>query len=179
MLETPAAYFDSHRPTRHLELRESSWGRNNDHSVWLDQDGMWTWWNIYDAEVTMQHLGRLLNGRELSHELAGLLRQAMRELLLLEGSDWTFMISTWSTRDHAEWRASSHFNDFARLAALIEEAASGQPLSDEDRDYVRATAARDTLFADLDLNLFWRDKCAVREVDADAAPAERPSRRIG
>ena len=50
------------------------------------------------------------NWRELAAErddatLRDLVQQAARELLLLEASDWPFLISTWSARDYAEKRA--------------------------------------------------------------------------
>lgn len=162
-LETPAQYFDANRPSWHVELRESSWGLNNDHTVWLQPDANWVWWNIYEAETTMQHLGYVLDGREISPALAQVLRQAMRELLILEASDWTFMISTWSTRDHAERRALFHFNDFKRMAEMVEGMAAGDELSPEDRDYVHDTAVRNAIFPELDLNLFWQGKFHVRE----------------
>ncbi len=168
---TPSAHFDGHPPAWYVDLKESSWGRNNDNSVWLNEDGLWTWRNLYEAEATMQRLGSLLDGREVNAGVAGLLRQTMRELLLLEGSDWSFMISTWSTRDHAEWRAGCHFNDFKLLATLVERAALGDPLAAEDWEYIRQTSERDAVFAELDLNLFWPGRFHV----AQAAPA-RPAR---
>jgi 1,4-alpha-glucan branching enzyme len=171
-LETPAQYFDANGPARHVELRESSWGLNNDHSVWLRDDSKWVWWNVYEAETTMQHLGYLLDGREISPRLAQVLRQALRELLILEASDWTFMINTWSTRDHAERRAHAHFNDFKRMAEMVVRMAAGDDLSPEEWKYVRETSDRDAIFPELDLNLFWRGKFCVREAQS-VAPAER------
>jgi 1,4-alpha-glucan branching enzyme len=113
----------------------------------------------------------LLDGRQITADVAAVLRQAMRELLLLEGSDWPFMISTWSTRDHAEWRAVCHFNDFRRLALMVERAVLGDPLGAEDWEYLKQTAERDALFAELDLNLFWRGRFHVAEA-AQTRPSE-------
>jgi 1,4-alpha-glucan branching enzyme len=169
--DTPARHFDDHPPNWYVDLRESSWGRNNDHSVWLNEDGLWTWRNLYEAETGMQRLGRLLDGREIAADVAAVLRQTMRELLLLEGSDWPFMISTWSTRDHAEWRAVCHFNDFRRLALMVERAMLGDPLGPEDWEYLKQTSERDALFANLDLNLFWRGRFHVAEA-AQTRPSE-------
>jgi len=176
-LQTPAQYFDEHRPTWHVELRESSWGRNNDHSVWTNPDGLWVWRNIYEAETRMQHLGYVLNGREISHELAEVLRQAMRELLILEASDWTFMISTWSTRDHAERRANAHYSDFQRLAAMVGRMAAGETPGAEDWNHMRQTAERDAVFRDLDLNLFWRGHYKVTEASTNGSRRRLASAR--
>jgi 1,4-alpha-glucan branching enzyme len=162
-IETPSQYFDRQPPKWHVELRESSWGLNNDHTVWLHRDAQWVWRNIYEAETAMQHLGYLLNGREIGSQLADALRQAMRELLILEASDWIFMISTWSTRDHAERRSTFHYNDFKRLAHIVGRMAAGEAMSEDERNFVRETAARNAIFPELDLNLFWRGKFNVRE----------------
>jgi len=178
-IETPAQYFDTNRPNWHVELRESSWGLNNDHSVWTREDGKWVWWNIYEAETTMQHLGYLLDGSELSPALAQVLRQAMRELLILEASDWTFMINNWSTRDHAERRAHSHFDDFRRMAEMAGRMAAGAQLSAEERNYVRETCARDAVFPELDLNLFWRGRFNVREAGPSAGELPAASDAAG
>ncbi len=185
-IETPAQYFDANPPSRRVELRESSWGLNNDHSTWTREDGKWVWRDIYEAETAMQHLGYQLDGRELAPPLAQVLRQAMRELLMLEASDWTFMINNWSTRDHAERRAHGHFNDFRRMAAIAARMATDSQLSAEERAYLRETCARDAAFPELDLNLFWRGKFNVREgavadspaaaSNSAAAPAAAPAR---
>ena len=150
---------------------------NNDHSVWTREDGKWVWWDIYEAETTMQHLGYLLDGSELSPALAQVMRQAMRELLILEASDWTFMINNWSTRDHAERRAHSHFDDFSRMAEMAGRMAAGAQLNPEERNYVRETCARDAVFPELDLNLFWRGKFHLRE--AGPAAIEAPAASAG
>ncbi len=173
-LETPAQYFDANRPSARIELRESSWGLNNDHSTWTREDGRWVWDNIYEAEATMQRLGALLNGREIAPAIAQVVRQAMRELLLLGASDWTFMINNWSTRDHAEQRAHFHFNDFKRMAAIAEQMAAGAEPGPEEWQFARETMERDAVFPDpdLDLDLFWRGKFHVRE--ATAAPTASP-----
>jgi 1,4-alpha-glucan branching enzyme len=168
-IETPGQYFDANRPTWQVELRESSWGLNNDHTVWVREDGKWVWWSIYEAETMMQHLGYLLDGREITPALAQVLRQAMRELLILEASDWTFMINNWSTRDHAERRAHSHFNDFKRLYEMACEMAAGNEPGPDGWGFVRETCARDAVFPELELDLFWRGKFHVREANPAAA----------
>src|SRR5207245_2633471 len=57
--------------------------------------------------------------------LERLLRQAGRELLLLESSDWQFLITTFAARDYAELRVTEHAEAFERLATLAERRAAG------------------------------------------------------
>ncbi|KKL28618.1 hypothetical protein LCGC14_2373360 [marine sediment metagenome] len=51
-----------------------------------------------------------------------------RELLLLESSDWQFLITTWSARDYAENRIALHYDNFSRLYIMTNTYANGQNL---------------------------------------------------
>ena len=42
----------------------------------------------------------------------------MRELFVLQASDWQFMITNWSTRNLGEKRVTERHEDFKRLAKL-------------------------------------------------------------
>ena len=88
--------------------------------------------------------------------LADLVRQAARELLLLEASDWPFLISTWTARDYAERRAALHHQAFTRLAELARQRAEGEELSPEDISFLRECETRDALFPELDPNWWAR-----------------------
>jgi 1,4-alpha-glucan branching enzyme len=82
--------------------------------------------------------------------LQRLLRQLARELLLLESSDWQFLISTWSARDYAELRVGVHNAAFKRLAAAIEHYATNGNLPATDRAYLEELEEQDALFPDVD-----------------------------
>ena len=68
--------------------------------------------------------------------LQRVLKQAARELLLLQSSDWQFLISTWSAKDYAELRLALHAGDFNRLAAMVESFGRGKGGSDGDESFV-------------------------------------------
>jgi len=97
-------------------------------------------------------------------ELAGLyaerpdmqrvLKQLARELLLLESSDWQFLISTWSARDYAEVRCAEHFDTFQRLARMARELGEGHPVSDGDWLFLEHCEQRDAIFPDIDPRWF-------------------------
>jgi predicted glycosyl hydrolase (DUF1957 family) len=176
-LETPAMYFDANRPSWHLDLRESSSGPNNDHRAWLREENKWTWSNIYEAETAMQHLGYVLDGRETTPLLAQVLRQTMRELLILESSAWPLADSDPWSRSQAERCAHAHFNDFKHLASLVEWIAGGGDLSAEDANFVREAIERSPIFPDLDLNLFWRGKFHLGEAHPAASAEPRVARQ--
>ena len=54
----------------------------------------------------------------------GVLEQAARELLLLESSDWSFLVTTGQAKEYAIQRFTQHTERFNRLAESIE---AGRP----------------------------------------------------
>ena len=78
------------------------------------------------------------------------LKQAARETLLMQSSDWQFLISTWSARDYAELRFDYHYQTFQRLSKLLKSMAVGIEPTAEDWTFVEECEARDAVFADID-----------------------------
>jgi 1,4-alpha-glucan branching enzyme len=66
----------------------------------------------------MEHLVDLYPNSE--GDLQALLNQAARELLLLESSDWPFLVTTGQARQYAIERFQSHLSRFQELADLAE-----------------------------------------------------------
>jgi 1,4-alpha-glucan branching enzyme len=135
-------------PPASVALPEGSWGEGGDHRVWLNPDTEWTWDRVYSAEDEwVQLLGHLdRSGADFRRVLA----QATRELLLLEASDWQFLISTWAARDYAERRVAEHYAEFKRLAEMARGLADGHPLTPEAADLLRRLERQDFCFPDLD-----------------------------
>ena len=76
-------------------------------------------------------------------ELRRVLTQAARELLLLQASDWQFLITTGTARDYAERRVAEHYADFKRLSEMAHTVRGGQPLSVEAADTLRRLERED------------------------------------
>ncbi len=75
------------------------------------------------------------------------LKQAARELLLAQSSDWAFQIYQGTTADYAAARFNTHVWRFERLAASIERGAV-------DRDFLEESEGRDNLFPEIDFRVF-------------------------
>jgi 1,4-alpha-glucan branching enzyme len=75
------------------------------------------------------------------------LDQAARELLLAQSSDWAFIMKTGTSVEYALRRQKTHLHRFDRLATMAES-------GDHDEGYLRAVAARDSLFPDMDYRIF-------------------------
>lgn len=143
-LTTPGAYLASHRPTAEISIAECSWGHGGRHGTWANADTAWMWESLSRAEVLHRSLSK---GRgALRGPLLAMADQAGRELILLEASDWPFLVTTRQAKEYAEERFLRHFADY--------EALAGAALSGVDDDAAMAilnsAASRDSLFAWVD-----------------------------
>ena len=146
---TMGEYYDEHTPVDVVSLPEGSWGKGGFHWIWINDTTRWTWKHVYEAELIMQKAAQTYGTRR-DEPVVSLLKLLARELVLLESSDWQFLISTWAARDYAEMRFSNHNSDFLQVHNLLEKAASGEHLSEADEQLVNNISERDTLFRDID-----------------------------
>jgi 1,4-alpha-glucan branching enzyme len=93
-LTTAGGYLASIRPMEVITLPEGSWGEGGYHWIWLNDMNKWTWKHVYEAEEKMQELASRYGERKEDTELQDILKQAARELMLLESSDWQFLSSS-------------------------------------------------------------------------------------
>ncbi|MFC2076699.1 glycoside hydrolase family 57 protein [candidate division KSB1 bacterium] len=147
---TCGRYLEQYPPAHVISLPEGSWGKGGFHWIWLNEWTEWTWRHIYDDEAVMkQRAVQLAESKD--DEIVAILSQMARELLLLQSSDWQFLISTWSARDYAENRIGIHHENFERLTGLLDKRADGNELSAEDKQYLDNLIAVDRPFPDLEL----------------------------
>lgn len=140
-----------------ITLPEGSWGEGGFHYIWLNDQNSWTWKKIYAAEE--RFLSLVKHWRAKGNETAArVLKQAARELLLLESSDWQFLITTWSARDYAEERVSYHYDNFQKLCRLADEVNETGKISEEGREFVKNCEEKGKIFEDLDLAWWLVDK---------------------
>jgi 1,4-alpha-glucan branching enzyme len=158
---TCGSYLSQHPSQRTVQLQESSWGDGGDHRVWLQEKTHQLWRDVYQAEVDMRRLGERIAGKSVDPQLLRLLRQSAREFLLLQSSDWPFMVGTGSTVDHAHRRAAQHSTNFQRLRYLADQYLKQETVSTEDWQFLEACEQQNRLFADLDPQLFWHATSAA------------------
>lgn len=140
-------------PPRHqITLPEGSWGEGGYHYVWLNEGNHWTWEKLYPLERRFAALVR-----EPKRDLAErVLKQAARELLLAESSDWQFLISTYSARDYAEIRFDDHIDRLTKLCDMAVSMMGGASLSEKEWEFVSECEQKDACFAEIDLDLWVR-----------------------
>ncbi len=144
-------------PQEVIKIPEGSWGENNNHDVWINEQNKWTWEFIYNDELKLHNLLKEINLDNLSEIPKRVLTQALRELMLLQSSDWQFLIHTLSAKDYAEQRFFYHHSDFNKLCDIAQNIIANKvEISSEDLLYLEEVESRDSVFAELDLK-WWSE----------------------
>ena len=144
-LTTASDYLEKHPPEDVLALPEGSWGTGGGHWTWDNYDTRWMWEPIHEAELRMEKL--VAQHPDAQGDLADVLNQAARELLLMQSSDWPFLVTTGQAREYAILRFNEHLERFDRLADIAE---AGQA----DPALVAELYERDKLFPNIDYRWF-------------------------
>lgn len=129
-LTTPAAFLRSHPPRESITPGESSWGERGNHFTWKGPATEWMWPLIYGAEDRMRSLAERFPAATGVTRRA--LNQAARELLLLQSSDWGFLITTGQACEYAARRFREHLERFGCLASALEGVGEDIPAAGED-----------------------------------------------
>ena len=103
------------------------------------------WQPIHEAEERMEMLvAKFPNPTE---DEQAVLKQTARELLLLESSDWPFLVTTGQAREYAIQRFNQHLERFETLTASLEAGKPNRTLAEEYWEL-------DKVFPDIDYRWF-------------------------
>ena len=152
-LLTAQEALEQYPPDKVMRLPEGSWGEKGNHSVWLNDRTRWMWEVEYRAEGRMLHLLHELQWRR-DECVRKMLQRAGRELLLLQASDWPFVIHSGGAVDYGITRFSGHHTRFDRMATIAENLArgGGRELTPLERVQVEEADLHDVVFQEIDLN---------------------------
>ena len=154
-LETAAGRLASTPPSEVVWLPEGSWGEGNDHRVWLNDRVRWTWEALHRAEDRFFGLLWRVRQRSGRKRAEGLLKLAARELLLLQASDWQFVIHTDQAVDYGFRRFSGHLSAFDTVCSMVDDVLAGHRSHSAAHRAGRELArTADDCFADLSLDAF-------------------------
>lgn len=116
-MTTPSRYLEENPPSCSTRLQETTWGTGRDDSTWLNGDTAWMWEELDKAQRKFFKLpGPDGEGALRDRALA----QAARELLLLESSDWPYMVAKDRASEYAIERFRSHLERYGELAGALE-----------------------------------------------------------
>lgn len=151
---TCSAALDRYPPTRTITLPEGSWGEGGDHRTWLNNDTAWVWERLYDGEFQFWNVVQEMPQAQQGGLLRRVLCQAGRELLLMQSSDWSFLITTQTARDYAEQRFLAHYTDLKRLLQIARSVHERGDLESEQESFVAGRERQNFLFPALEQVLF-------------------------
>jgi 1,4-alpha-glucan branching enzyme len=144
-LITPGDYLDRH-PTNQVAIPSaSSWGEGGYWDVWLNEQNEWIFRHLGGAQ---QHMTELVSGipqPDPFQERA--LKQAARELMLAQASDWPFILRTGTSPGYASKRVKDHLQRFNTLYQQLNNRTL-------DELYLKDIEGKDNIFPDLNYK-YW------------------------
>ncbi|HWD92712.1 MAG TPA: 1,4-alpha-glucan branching protein domain-containing protein [Verrucomicrobiae bacterium] len=143
---TPEDYLKEFPSNQIARPGASSWGEEGYWRVWLNETNEWIYPHLQVAQERMTKLGRDFPKPNRLQERA--LKQAARELLLAQSSDWPFILRTGTSPDYARKRVKDHL---FRFIALHDQLTS----RNVDEAWLKQIEARDNLFPDVNYR-YWK-----------------------
>ena len=113
-------YLEKHPPKEAIQIPESSWGQGGHFWVWQNHLTEWMWPIIHSCEKRISEIVSKYENIPQDKLLHRALNQLARENLLLQSSDWPFLITTWQAKDYATDRFREHVDRFEQIADMIE-----------------------------------------------------------
>ena len=147
-LTLPSAFLDENADRARADLAPTTWGTDRDASTWINPGTDWMWEDLRTCESRLFALRDSAAGHRTTPLELRALTQTEREVLLLESSDWPYMVAKDRARDYAIERFRTHLERFKTLADALE---SGE-VDGIETDLSEIEEA-DNLFAKLDLGV--------------------------
>ena len=144
-LITPSDYLEIYPRNQVSVPSMSSWGYKGYNEVWLEGSNDWIYRHLHKAADRMVELAKRFPNAD--GDLKRALNQSARELLLLQSSDWAFIMKTKTMVDYAVKRTKNHLNRFNRLYDQI-------LYHQIDPDYLSHLENLDNIFPEIQYSLF-------------------------
>ena len=163
-LATPGQFLRLHPTHQMARPAAGSWGEGGYWGMWLNEQNEWIYPHLQVAQERMTELVSRFAGPVRPDEQTSAavtkpkapspqplreraLRQAGRELLLAQASDWPFILRTGTSPGYARKRVTEHL---LRFSTLYEQLTSGQL----DQEWLSQLESQDNIFPDLDFRHF-------------------------
>ena len=146
-LTTPEAFLRRYPTHQVAAPAASSWGEDGYWRTWLNEKNQWVHPHLHAAQRRMTELAGRFPQPDALQDRA--LRQAARELLLAQASDWPFILHTGTSPDYATGRIKEHLLNFTALYDQLSRGALEEPR-------IAQIEERDNLFPTLDWR-YWRE----------------------
>ena len=144
-LTTPTEYLRMFPTQQIVQPSQSSWGNKGYWEVWLEGSNAWIYPYLHIAAERMTELARhYKHGDQLTQRA---LKQAARELLLAQSSDWAFIMKSGTVVPYAVKRTKDHILRFTRLYEQIKSGRIDEP-------WLASVEWRDNIFPDINYHYY-------------------------
>ncbi|HTZ18431.1 MAG TPA: 1,4-alpha-glucan branching protein domain-containing protein [Dissulfurispiraceae bacterium] len=144
-LTTLSDYFEKY-PSNQLSVPSaSSWGNNGSNETWLNISNDWIYRHLHSGAQIMKELATSYPKAKGTARRA--IKQAARELLLAQSSDWAFIIRSGPHSDYAVKRTKTHLLRLIRLRGQIKDDLI-------DNEWLSAIEQQNNIFPDIDYRMF-------------------------
>jgi 1,4-alpha-glucan branching enzyme len=144
-LITPSEYLDKYPVNQVSTPSMSSWGYKGYSEVWLEGSNDWIYRYLHKAAERMGELARSFPHPNGLQQRA--LKQAAREVMLAQSSDWAFIMKTGTMVSYAVKRTKDHLLRFDRLYHSIKA-------NQIDEAWLRDIEHKDNIFPDINYRLY-------------------------
>lgn len=144
-LTSPSRFLLDYPTQQIAQPSPSSWGEEGYWKVWLNERNQEFYPHLQIAQERMTRLARQFPSAGSVLERA--LKQAARELMLAQASDWPFIVRANSSPEYARRRFQDHLLRFRNLCDQIEENRINE-------SWLGQIEQQDNLFPDLDYR-YW------------------------
>jgi 1,4-alpha-glucan branching enzyme len=142
---TASEYLERHPRNQVATPSLSSWGHKGYCEVWLEGSNDWIYRHLHKgAERMMEMANRFPKADGV---MLRALKQAARELLLAQSSDWAFIMKTNTMVEYAKKRTRDHLLNLANLYSMIIN-------SHIDEAFLGDLEHRNNIFPNIDYRLF-------------------------
>lgn len=132
-----------------IKMQESSWGEGGDFRVWRNPEHGWVWPYINGSIREFEAV--IANNSSPNEWGQRVLKQTARELLLMEGSDWPFLLYTKQAKEYANQRFHHHHQRFNKLIWAAKNLEDKNRISLHDLEDMENI---DSCFQDIKLHYF-------------------------
>ncbi|MFW6363286.1 MAG: 1,4-alpha-glucan branching protein domain-containing protein, partial [Spirochaeta sp.] len=141
----PHDFLKTDKPYQTVQPAFSSWGNKGYSEVWLDGSNDWIYRHIHKAIERMHELVARFPNEDGVKQRA--LNQAARELLLVQASDWPFIMRAGTTVNYAVSRVKEHLANFAQIYEYLGRGSIST-------DWLTKLERKDLIFPDIDYRDF-------------------------
>lgn len=144
-LVSPSQYLEENPRNQVSQPSMSSWGWKGYAEYWLEGSNDWIYRHLHKAAERMVELANTY--KDAYGLTARALNQAARELLLLQASDWAFIMKTGTVVSYANKRTSEHAARFTKLYEMIKSGSI-------DERFLSDCEWKDNLFPNIDFRVY-------------------------